>query len=234
MRLPGLDVVLGRSAPAVEVLVERLGLSTSEIGDDEAGVGPLSTDLDPRDDALDAAPAGGAVNELLEPSDLARLRRRSHGECRVKGFLQVHRKFPSVIFSVSKAELVRMTRPVSIAGSNSHTVAVRDGCTMIPLACGKGSGGQDHSSKRHLKPCVGPVRPPGSARIDRSWEISELVDRHCHAVFITLPSMTTPAVTYFHSATSSFRASATMALFFMRPPFDWTRPLNQRLSADSG
>jgi hypothetical protein len=47
----------------------------------------------------------------------------SHGECRVKGFLQVHRKFPSVIFSVSKAELVRMTRPVSIAGSNSSVDA---------------------------------------------------------------------------------------------------------------
>jgi len=31
------------------------------------------------------------------------------------------------------------------ASTPSHTVAVRDGCTMIPLACGKGSGGRDHS-----------------------------------------------------------------------------------------
>ena len=33
------------------------------------------------------------------------------------------------------------------------------------------------------------------------------------AAFITAPSMTTPAVTYFHNATSSLRASATMVDF---------------------
>ncbi len=51
---------------------------------------------------------------------------------------------------------------------------------------------------------------------------------------MTAPSMTTPAVTYFHSAIRSFRASATIAAFFNRPPFDWTRSANQRLSADPG
>ncbi|ESZ37622.1 hypothetical protein X731_29865 [Mesorhizobium sp. L2C054A000] len=61
MRLPGLDVVLGSGAPAIGILLERLGL-----GDDEAGIGTLGTDLDPRDNALDAAPTGGAVKELLE------------------------------------------------------------------------------------------------------------------------------------------------------------------------
>ena len=76
MRLPGLDVVLGRAAPAVDILVERLGLSAGEVGDDEAAIGPLGADLDPGDDALDAAPTGGPVNELLEPADLARFRRR--------------------------------------------------------------------------------------------------------------------------------------------------------------
>ena len=34
------------------------------------------------------------------------------------------------------------------------------------------------------------------------------------AFFITAPSMTTPNVTYFHSATSSLRARATMVVFF--------------------
>lgn len=76
MRLPRLDVVLGSAAPAVDILVERLGLATCKVGDDEAGVGTLGADLDPRDDALDAAPAGGAVKEFLEPADLVRLRRR--------------------------------------------------------------------------------------------------------------------------------------------------------------
>ena len=69
MRLPGLDVVLGRAAPAVDILVERLGLSAGEVGDDEAAIGPLGADLDPGDDALDAAPTGGPVNELLEPAE---------------------------------------------------------------------------------------------------------------------------------------------------------------------
>lgn len=76
MRLPGLDVVLGRSAPAVEILVERLGFPACKIGDDEAGVSTLGADLDAGDDAFHAAPAGGPVNKLLEPADLVRFRRR--------------------------------------------------------------------------------------------------------------------------------------------------------------
>ena len=35
------------------------------------------------------------------------------------------------------------------ARSTSHTVAVRDGCTNIPLAAGTGSGGRNHSHFRH-------------------------------------------------------------------------------------
>lgn len=62
MRLPGLDVVLGRSAPAVDILVERLGLSTGEVGDDEAGVSTLGAGLDPRYDALDAVPSRNSLN----------------------------------------------------------------------------------------------------------------------------------------------------------------------------
>lgn len=49
MRLPRLDVVLGRAAPAVDILVERLGLATCKVGDDEAGVGALGANLDARD-----------------------------------------------------------------------------------------------------------------------------------------------------------------------------------------
>ena len=52
MRLPGLDVVLGRAAPAVDILVERPGLSTGEVGDNEASVGALIAYLDTGDDAL--------------------------------------------------------------------------------------------------------------------------------------------------------------------------------------
>ena len=54
------------------------------------------------------------------------------------------------------------------------------------------------------------------------------------AAFIMAPSMTTPAVTYFQSATSSFRASATMVVFLKRPPLRLTRSSNHRARTDCG
>src|SRR3979409_2794568 len=50
------------------------------------------------------------------------------------------------------------------------------------------------------------------------------------AGFIAAPSMTTPWVTYFHNATRSLRASATIAR--LRPC--GLRGLNQRVRADCG
>lgn len=50
----------------------------------------------------------------------------------------------------------------------------------------------------------------------------------------TAPSIKTPAFTYFQSATSSLRASATIVDFFWRPPFWDTRALNQAVSAEPG
>lgn len=47
---------------------------------------------------------------------------------------ELHRMFSSVALSASKAEPVRVNGPVSIAGSNSHSVAAPSGCTIIPLA----------------------------------------------------------------------------------------------------
>jgi hypothetical protein len=57
------------------------------------------------------------------------------------------------------------------ARSTSHTVAVRDGCTNIPFAAGGGSGGRNHSGRRHFRPWLFAVRPPGSAELIRSWKI---------------------------------------------------------------
>ena len=67
-----------------------------------------------------------------------------------------------------------------------------------------------------------------------SWGLRDWLGAHRHAVFvfITAPSMTTPAVTYFQSATSSFRA-APISLR-RRPPLRFTRSWNQRASAESG
>ncbi len=58
MRLPGLDVVLGRATPAVEVRVERLGPAAGEIGEDEAsGAGGAITGTG--EAAAETAPQGG-------------------------------------------------------------------------------------------------------------------------------------------------------------------------------
>ena len=73
--LPGFDVVLGLTAPAVDILVEPTGVALLQIGDDEARVRTLRADLDAGDDALDAAPTRGPVVKLLEPARLAVLRR---------------------------------------------------------------------------------------------------------------------------------------------------------------
>ena len=51
-----------------------------------------------------------------------------------------------------------------------------------------------------------------------SWGLRDWLGAYRHAVFVTAPSMTTPAVTYFQSATSSFRASATIVVLRRRPP----------------
>src|SRR5580692_459358 len=67
-----------------------------------------------------------------------------------------------------------------------------------------------------------------------SWGLRDWLGVYRHAVFITAPSMTTPAVTYFQSATSSFRASATIVVLRRRPPLRFTRSWNQRASAESG
>jgi len=63
-----------------------------------------------------------------------------------------------------------MTRPVSVAASNSHPVAAFIGRTNIPLASGKGSGARDHSLLRLFKPGQISVRSPGSAGADQAPE----------------------------------------------------------------
>ena len=41
MTFPGLDVIFGNAAPAIDVLVQSFRPAASEIGDDEAGVSSL-------------------------------------------------------------------------------------------------------------------------------------------------------------------------------------------------
>src|SRR4051794_40588323 len=74
VRLPRLDVVLRRAAPAINVFVEHASVSGRQARDDEAGVCSVGAGLDARDDALDPAPARGAVVELRITAYLARVR----------------------------------------------------------------------------------------------------------------------------------------------------------------
>src|ERR1041384_2729585 len=74
VRLPRLDVVLRVAALAVDLFIKHTRVSGRQACDDEAGVGPLGPGLNAGDDALDPAPARGAVVELRVAAHLARLR----------------------------------------------------------------------------------------------------------------------------------------------------------------
>src|SRR6266853_91977 len=86
MVLPRLDMVFRLTARAVEPLIERLGATALQVGDDKASIGSLGAGLDPRDNALDPAPAAGSIVELRKAPHLAA--RRCHGEALGSGFLQ--------------------------------------------------------------------------------------------------------------------------------------------------
>src|SRR6201997_5300678 len=71
MGLPGLDMVFGLAAPAIDILVEPASVAFAQIGDDEAGVRSFRARFDAGDDPLDPAPALRAVEDLLETTKLA-------------------------------------------------------------------------------------------------------------------------------------------------------------------
>jgi hypothetical protein len=64
-------VVFSLATPAVDILVEHAGIARFQIGDDEACIGSFRPDLDAGDDALDPAPAPGAIPKFPEAAQLA-------------------------------------------------------------------------------------------------------------------------------------------------------------------
>src|SRR4249919_790764 len=82
MRLPGLDVIFGLAAPAVDILVKHTSIADLQVRDDEACIGSVRAGLDAGDDALDAAPAFSAVEELLETAHVAASWRGVEAGCR--------------------------------------------------------------------------------------------------------------------------------------------------------
>jgi hypothetical protein len=144
----------------------------------------------------------------------------SHGDDWVKGSLVSlgHRRFLVVAIRGSS----RFQRSGCLP-DQTHIRSSREATAPQFRLRRAGSRGRGHSSLRLLKPCNPSVRPPGSTEADRA-SADWLWSFHCGrrrcvapqaALFITAPSMTTPLVTYFHKATRSLRASATIAL--LRP-----------------
>ena len=95
-----------------------------------------------------------------------------------------------------------------------------------------------HWFEKRLGPWTRPVRSPGSARTDQvlveGGDCGRILKARVQAVFITAPSITWPVVTYFHSATSSLRASVTISAFLTRPPLALTRSSNHSVKAEFG
>ena len=177
---------------------------------------------------------------MLLNAVVERLKRRSkgdsHGSDPVNLAEWVHGTAPWVLLcsSASKVRALCMTWSGSGTRSNSHAVAARGSCTKIPLAAGEGSGGRDHSSSRLFKPSPLSVRPPGSAGTDQVPVNRGRGQRLDQAGLRTAPSIGTPAVAYFQSATSSLRARATIIILPRRPPVRLIRSRNHRVSADCG
>src|SRR5215469_3226539 len=106
-----------------------------------------------------------------------------------------------------------------------------------------GSRGRGQSGRRRFKPYRTAVRPPGSAGADQARRLRlilslgrEVLADASHATgFMMAPSMTSPALRYFHKATSSLRASAVIATFLraLVAPTP-TRVKYQRAKADCG
>src|SRR3954466_15318724 len=74
VRLPRLDVVFRGATSAIDLFIKDTRVSGRQVRDDEAGVCSVGAGLDARDDALDPAPARGAVVELRVTARLARVR----------------------------------------------------------------------------------------------------------------------------------------------------------------
>ena len=117
-----------------------------------------------------------------------------------------------------------MTRPVSDAASNSHPVAAL--LTAAPISRLRRARAQEGGTilffgfLSQAKFRSAHLDPPELIRLR---EIEKRESFCFQAAVVWAPSRTTPAVTYFQKAISSFRAKATISTFRTRPPLSCTR-----------
>ena len=94
----------------------------AQIGDDETRIGPFRADFDAGDDPLDAAPALGAVEELLETADLAVARRSL--EARLRAGLEGFDAPPKVEGRRNAEDVVDAVGPTPVENLGAAIVAV--------------------------------------------------------------------------------------------------------------
>src|SRR5215207_4289086 len=115
---------------------------------------------------------------------------------------------------------MRSLRGEAAPRSRLRRVRAQEDETMLEIGCPKPSW------------CA--VRPPGSAGTDQASVDRERGQRLDQVGLRTAPSIRTPAVAYFQSATSSLRARATIIVLPRRPPLRLIRSRNHTASADCG
>src|ERR1700731_1833370 len=128
-------------------------------------------------------------------------------------------------FRYPRSEPNCMRRPVSEHDQPHIRSPFMTAAPTSRLRRAKAQEDENHSRKRRFRPWLASVRLPGSARTDQVLEDNGIrLDVFVRqAAFIVALLVTTPVVTYFQSATSSFRASATIVVLRRRPPFRRTR-----------
>ena len=99
---------------------------------------------------------------------------RTHSWAARRGILPSDRSRSRFTFRSPSSEPIRVTRPVA-GHDQPHIRSPPMRLHQDPACGGRGSGGRDHSSYRLLRPWLGSVRPPGSARPVRVWKIWDCV-----------------------------------------------------------
>ena len=151
-----------------------------------------------------------------------------------RGRITGHRNV-SICFGIQGPSPFARRGPFPEHGQPHMRSPLQSSCTKIPLSAGEAWEDENHSRKRHFRPRFATVRLPGFARTDQVLGedgitlVYSLGNLHRNAF-----DNDTGAVTYFQSATSSFRASATMVVLRRRPPLRLTRWWNQTLRAERG
>ena len=157
----------------------------------------------------------------------------SHGEFQVKHTIQWRIDIAPALVSASKLR-AQFPNLVVLTPDQTHIRSPRMAAAPKSRLRRARLGGRDPSRIRLFRPGLDSVGPFGSVEIHHVSLATLPVQTIYAALFITAPSMTTPADTYFHNATKSLRAIATIAGFLRRPPLWRARSLKHRANADRG